>query len=69
MSRVIVFLIIKELTDKAGVSKNITAYIQTFFCNPFASEWCRSSLYSGNARTFQHYNDRDLHPPENRGAA
>lgn len=65
MSRVIVFLIIKELTDKAGVSKNIAPYFQTFFCNAPFTEWSRPSLYSGNAWTFQHHYNGDLYPSEN----
>jgi integrase/recombinase XerD len=66
MSRVIVFLIIKELTDKAGVNKKISPHTFRHSFATFASEWSGSPLYPGNAGTFQHYHNRRLHPSENR---
>jgi integrase/recombinase XerD len=41
MSRVIVFLIIKELTDKAGVNKKISPHTFRHSFYPFIAEWGR----------------------------
>jgi len=51
LSRAMIFTIVKQLADKAGIHKTISAtYIQTFFCYSSIREWCRFKSDTANVR-------------------
>ena len=53
MSRVIVFIIIKELVEKAGIRKKyFSTYFPSFFCYASFAKRCRFKVYPRNAGTF-----------------
>ena len=50
LSRVMIFLMIKDLCEKAGIHKKISPpYISSFLCNASGGRWRRSQGGAGNA--------------------
>ncbi|MBK6635692.1 MAG: tyrosine-type recombinase/integrase [Chitinophagaceae bacterium] len=63
LSRVMIFIMLKDLATKAGITKNISpAYIPAFLCNTPGRRRCRPAGRSGNAGARKYYHHRNLYP-------